>query len=142
MSTDQQRITVRPYQESDYPFIKAILQEENLFRESVDSRQMLKKVIKENPGSILVSCEGQEVIGTVSFETGRVPLIFRLAVTSSRRHQGVGTILMQEAERELRQRGYNDVHLLVEEENSELHEFYRKLGYDKHNLYRWFHKEF
>lgn len=48
---------------------------------------------------------------------------------------------MEEAEKELFRRGHKDIHILVEEENGELQDYYERQGYERGHIYRWMTKE-
>ena len=56
--------------------------------------------------------------------------INRLAVLKARRAQGVGALLMREAEDRLRALGCGKINLQVRTANRAVVEFYRSLGYD------------
>lgn len=134
-------ISIRPYQPSDYPAVSVILHEADVYYESIDSEQMMNHVQKTGPGSILVAVQHNVIIGTVSIEPGRIPLIFRLAVKESERKKHVGTALMRAAERQLHVLGYTEVHLVRKDDRADLGQFYTKLGYTEGHTYRWHYKD-
>lgn len=134
-------VSIRPYQPSDYPAVSAILREADAYYDSIDSEQMMNHVQKTCPGSILVAVQRDIIIGTVSIEPGRIPLIFRLAVKESERRKHVGTTLMHAAERQLHARGYTEVHLVRKDDRADLGQFYTKLGYTEGYTYRWHYKD-
>ncbi|MBI5151298.1 MAG: GNAT family N-acetyltransferase [Candidatus Pacebacteria bacterium] len=134
-------ISIRPYQPSDYPAVFAILREADVYYESIDSEHMMNHVQKTYPGSILVAVRHGTIIGTVSIEPGRIPLIFRLAVKESERKKHIGTTLMHAAERQLHALGYTEVHLVRKDDREDLGQFYTKLGYTEGHEYRWHYKD-
>ena len=136
------RIVIRPYKNVDYSPVILILQEGDLYYESTDTQERLAEKVKRDPGSIMVATLDQEVIGTVSImEDGRMAFIFRLGVKGEHRRQGIGTKLMEEAERLLRNRDHEKIHILVKEEDEELQGYYDRHGYKEGGHYRWRYKE-
>lgn len=85
------------------------------------------------PDLHLGAYEGGQLIGTVvATDDGRKGWINRLAVLPEHRRKGVGTKLLEEAERRLRQRGRRIIGALVEDWNEGSLEFYRSRGYRLH----------
>lgn len=139
----ENQITVRPYITSDYPQVKVVLKEGGLFYDPNDSEDAMERKIKKDPNSVFVATESGLPVGTVSImEDGRMPFVFRLAVSEKYRNRGIGASLMSKAEEELRSRGYNEITILVEENNSELKDYYKRQGYEEGHVYRWMAKEF
>ena len=135
-------ITVRSYEPRDYGDVRQNLEDGQLFYAEMDAEERLNEKINRNPGSILVAETKGMVVGNVLFmEDGWGPLAFRLAVRKEYRGRGVGTQLMKSVEDVLRDRGYPEVHILVGENETELKEYYAKMGYEEGNLYRWLYKD-
>lgn len=138
----ENKVDIRNYSPADYEQVRGLLVEGGLYYESMDSPQRLQKKISMDPDSILVAMESERVVGTVSLmEDGRMAFIFRLAVDPENRNRGIGKALMDEAERVLLRKGYKEINILVEEDNTELQEYYARQGYEKGNAYRWMAKE-
>ncbi|MBI5619578.1 GNAT family N-acetyltransferase [Candidatus Gottesmanbacteria bacterium] len=138
-----QSISIRPYIPKDYPSIRRILEEGGLYYDEMDNENRLKEKVTRDPQSILVAIEASRIIGTVSImEDGRMAFIFRLGVQMEQKGSGVGTRLLQEAETILHERGYNEVHILVDENNPELQKYYEQRGYERGHMYCWMSKEF
>ncbi|MFQ5531470.1 MAG: GNAT family N-acetyltransferase [Candidatus Nanoarchaeia archaeon] len=55
--------------------------------------------------------------------------IFRLAVRKNFRGRGIGSKLMEESERLLKEKGVKDVALFVESGDEELVDYYKRRGY-------------
>src|SRR3989344_302141 len=92
-------IKIKPYTPEDYPNVKAIYEEGDLFAESIDTEENLKTKIERDPESILVAVKGQQIVGTVSLlEDGRMAYIFRVAVKKTERKQGIAAMLLGEGE--------------------------------------------
>lgn len=138
-----EKLEIRNYNPaSDYPQVKHVLEQGGLFYGEMEDPEKLEEKIGRDSESIMVATMGDQIVGTVSFmEDGRMPLIFRLAVEEGERRKGIGEKLMQEAEKRLKSRGYQEIHLLVNEEHKDIRAYYRKRGYQEGNLYRWMFKE-
>lgn len=138
----RQDVIVRSYEPKDYSDVRQNLEEGELFYEEMDAEERLNEKIRRNPGSILVAETDGKVVGNVLFmEDGWGPFAFRLAVRREYRGRGVGTQLMKSAEDALKDKGYPEVHILVGENETELKEYYAKMGYKKGKLYRWMYKD-
>ena len=78
----------------------------------------------------LVAVDGDRLVGTVmGGYDGHRGWIYSLAVDSNERHRGIGTELMAEAERRLKERGCLKVNLQVMPDNEGVVQFYRELGF-------------
>ncbi len=80
--------------------------------------------------NLLVLEEGEKLIGSVmvGYE-GHRGWVNYLAVHPDRRREGLGRLLMDEAERRLRDLGCPKVNLQVRTSNESAREFYRQIGY-------------
>ncbi len=124
-------IHIRTYTNEDYPEVRKTLELVKIFDPERDSQQNLEAKIQRDPESILVALDDGKIIGNVYFlEDGWTSLIFRLAVRKEYRKHGVGSLLMQEAEKILKGRGYSKVSLFVHEDALDhLGPYYKKRGY-------------
>lgn len=139
---DIRELSIRNYSPDDYGQVKKLLVDGGLYYEPMDSEERLQEKISKDPNSILVAVESNRLVGTVSLmEDGRMAFIFRLAVDLQHRNKGIGTALMEEAEKELFKRGHEEINILVEEDNTELQEYYERQGYERNHVYRWMAKE-
>ncbi len=76
-----------------------------------------------------IICDGYGVL-SVDFEDGvRWGYIKGLAVHPSKQRQGLGTRLMEAAEQIIREQGFDEAQLWVEEEHKWQKEWYERLGY-------------
>ncbi|MBI2579337.1 MAG: GNAT family N-acetyltransferase [Candidatus Aenigmarchaeota archaeon] len=90
----------------------------------------MRKKIKHDPESIIVAEEGGKIIGCVFIIYDPwSSFIYRLGVLPKYRRKGLGTKLMEEAERILKERGTNPITLFVREDNGEVIDFYKKRGW-------------
>ncbi len=137
-------IKIRDYKSVDYPSLKAVLEETDMFDSDWDTEQVLRSKIKTQPGSILVAEDNEKVVGCIYilFDYWQ-SFIFRLAVHKDLQGKGVGTKLLKAAESSLRKQGANGVSLLVrEEELPRLSGYYEKRGYTKSTRkHKFFYKK-
>ncbi|HSW37665.1 MAG TPA: GNAT family N-acetyltransferase [Candidatus Saccharimonadales bacterium] len=132
---------IRSYTASDYEVLAQLLQEAGIFYEPFHSPARVGAKIARDPESILIAEREGEVIGTASImEDGSRAFIFGLAVAAEQQRQGVGSQLMAEAESLLKSRGYEEVHILVDDGDDELQAFYERHVYDPGHAYRWMTK--
>jgi len=115
---------------SDYEGLMENLEAPNMFNPDIDSRENLENKTTKYPGSILVAVEGRCVVGDVYI----IPdpwqaFIFRLAVLPDYRRKRVGTLLMDEAERRIKELGIKEISLFVREENTGAIAMYEKRRY-------------
>ncbi len=125
-------VTVKPYCEQDLEGIDA------LWREAFPDDQprhraevVIPAKLAFQPDLLLVARDQDRVVGSVMVGyDGHRGWINRLAVLKARRAQGVGALLMREAEDRLRALGCRKINLQVRTANRAVVEFYRSLGYD------------
>ncbi len=136
-------ITIRNYNtDTDYQQIKQILAESGLFYEASETEDKLAEKVRRDADSLVVAVSEDEVVGTVSIlEDGRMAFVFRLAVRGNKREQGIGSKLMEEAERRIKDRGHKEVWLLADETDQQLRDYYLKRKYEEGNPYRFMTKE-
>ncbi|MGZ5921815.1 MAG: GNAT family acetyltransferase [Rhizomicrobium sp.] len=125
-------VTVNPYCDQDLEGIDA------LWREAFPDDQprhraevVIPAKLAFQPDLLLVARDQDRVVGSVMVGyDGHRGWINRLAVLKARRAQGVGALLMHEAEDRLRALGCRKINLQVRTANRAVVEFYRSLGYD------------
>lgn len=134
-------VKIRFYKKTDYLAVKAILQEADLFDEVWDGEENLAGM-----KLILVAEENKQIVGNIFIMPygPKVAYLFRLAVKKEYRNQGVATRLLKEAEAIGKKRGFKEIALLVDKDNSDLHDFYYKREYktsEKKHAYYCFWKQ-
>ena len=136
-------IKIRPYRRSDYKQLQSLLIESGLFYEKIDSKKRIESKVEMDKKSILVATDGGKLIGSIFIldDRGWLAFVFHLAVDKRYRGRGVGSRLLLEAEKLLKMRGGHEVYLLIDVENMEVEDFYRKNGYKESGLYRWMGKD-
>lgn len=83
-----------------------------------------------DPGLFLVAVDGSRPVGTViGGYDGHRGWIYSLAVDENERHRGIGTELMSEVERRLKDRGCLKVNLQVMPDNKGVVQFYQERGF-------------
>jgi ribosomal protein S18 acetylase RimI-like enzyme len=90
----------------------------------------IQRKLKVNPELFLVACESDRIIATImaGYE-GHRGWVNYLAVHPDHQGTGVGRRMMDEAENLLRAAGCPKINLQVRSTNSEVIEFYKKIGY-------------
>ena len=121
---------LRNYNDKDFPNLIKLLEDSGLYYEPLDKRRILKRKIDYDSQSIIIAEEGHKVIGTVfTIYDPWNAFIYHLGVLPEHRKKGLGTILMNEAERRLKSRGINRPTIFVEEKNKGVLKFYKKRGW-------------
>ena len=83
------------------------------------------------PELLLVAVDNEQVVGTaMAGYDGHRGWLYSVAVRQSHRRAGIGTLLVQEAERRLAELGCVKLNLQVRAENAAVAAFYRTLGYE------------
>ena len=84
------------------------------------------------PSSVILGViEGGVVVGTAMVGCdGHRGWVYYLAVDPSQRHTGLGSALMDEAEKWVRSAGIARIQLMVRADNADAESFYRHRGYE------------
>lgn len=128
------KVTIRNYKIEDYNTVKEILEEGQLYDATWDNEKQLEKRITNKPDSILVSIVDSNVVGCVYIVDDVFPFIFRLVVKKQYRERGIGTMLINEAIKILKDHGHNEISLFADNNNEELKNWYLKLGFKKSTI--------
>jgi len=119
---------IRNYRSRDYATVKKLLKLCGLFDKSYDKPE--KFANKTPKGSIIVAEDKNMIVGFVLFTwDGWDSSLYRLAVHPDYRKKGLGTKLLEEAERRLKSLGADVASLRIHVSNKEAIEFFRKRGY-------------
>jgi ribosomal protein S18 acetylase RimI-like enzyme len=123
-------IEIRPYQNKDYQALEKILKDTELFEEEIDSPEIWGRQIEHDPESILVATEEDRVVGGVfAIYQPWASFIFHLCVEPVSQDQGLGSRLMQEAEKRLKAKGASSAAIYVYTGNERLLDFYKHRGW-------------
>ena len=121
---------IRPYQPADEAAVVALWDRCNLTRPWNDPRKDVRRKLAVQPDLFLVGELDGAVVGTVMVGyDGHRGWINYLGVDPDCRRRGVGRALMAEAERLLRLEGCPKINLQVRTRNTEVIEFYRRVGF-------------
>lgn len=136
-------ISIRPFRyPEDYETVLALWQNagEGIGIGVSDQPEEIEKKVRHAPDLFLLAESGSRIIGTViGGYDGRRGLVYHLAVDAEFRGQGVGTLLMDEIETRLREKGCRKAYLLVKQGNSAA-EMYEKRGWNEMTNVRLFGK--
>lgn len=121
---------IRVYESADEETVVALWQQCGLTRPWNDPRADIARKLAEQPELFLVGTVGAELVASVmvGFD-GHRGWAYYLAVSPGHRLHSYGRSLMTEVERLLLERACPKINLLVRSSNTEVIEFYRKLGY-------------
>lgn len=128
-------VQIRRYAPSDFREVRRLWRQGRLHASRSDRREALQRSLDRDPDLFLVAEERGELIGTIlgRFD-GRRGWLNRLAVDPRARSRGVGSALIREVERRLRQKGCDKVNLHVTRTNRAVCAFYEALGYRSYDL--------
>lgn len=134
-------LIIRRFKMSDYERVIELWQQGNLPLKPMgrDSREEIERQIQLSQVIFLVAEKDGKVIGTVlATHDGRKGWINRLAVDEAYRGQGLGQLLVKEAEKELEKEGIKMFAALIEEDNQPSINLFKKLGYEYHPEIKYF----
>ena len=106
-----------------------------------DSKEAMKRQMKENPDFFLGVFGNDKLVGTVIISCdARKGWINRLAVDPEYRKRGIATFLIKESEKILRKRGIRIFCALIENYNKASKALFKKCGYTEHDDILYFSK--
>lgn len=132
----------RNYSSNDYPQVKEILKEADLFYEDWHSKENINSMVELNPELIQVAVKDDKVIGAILIVLfgKKVAFFYSLAVKKEFRNQGIATKLINHAEEIMRIKGVKEFGLYVKSKNKELINFYKKRNFqtwENKYIYMW-----
>ena len=124
-------VAIRPATTDDIDAVLAAWQQAAGPSALVDEREDIERLLARGPGSLLIAEDEGEIVGTIiaGFDGWRGNLA-RLSVVPSRRTEGIGRLLVAEAEKALKGWGCPRVTALVHLELGDAAPFWSKVGYD------------
>ncbi len=138
-------ISIRPFRfPEDYETVLTLWQNagEGIGIGVSDQPEEIEKKVRYAPDLFLLAESGSRIVGTViGGYDGRRGMVYHLAVNADFRGQGIGTLLMDEIETRLREKGCRKAYLLVKQSNSAA-EMYEKRGWSEMTKVRLFGKNF
>ncbi len=122
---------IRSFVQQDEDGVIRLWNECGLVKPWNDPKKDIKRKLTTQPELFLVVEKEGVVVGSamVGYE-GHRGWVYYLAVDPACQGQGIGQALMQEAEHLLMERGCPKIQLLVRSNNSQVLDFYGKLGYE------------
>jgi ribosomal protein S18 acetylase RimI-like enzyme len=122
---------LRTYRPSDHAALVSLWSRCGLLRPWNDSCRDIQRKLAHDPGGLLVLEVGDRLAGAVmAGYDGHRGWVNYLAVDPAYQGQGLGRLLMHEAERRLLAAGCPKINLQVRTSNEPAVAFYRHLGYD------------
>jgi len=124
------KIEIRPYKLSDEIAVVQLWTDCGLVVPWNNSKHDIHRKLEVQPEMFLVGCLADEIIATVmAGYDGHRGWINYLAVHPNHQQRGIGKRMMDEAEIRFRAVGCPKVNLQVRSANTNVIEFYRKIGY-------------
>ena len=126
---------IRPFDWPDYDAVIEIWRAAPFGIGPSETRDGISLRLERDAELFLVAEDAGVIVGAVlgAFD-GRRGWINHLAVRPDQRQRGIGTALLAEVERRLRDKGCLKVNLHVESDNADVAMFYERLGYRRHPL--------
>ena len=126
------RLTIRNATAEDEPSVTALWQACNLGMSYNDSSKDFHFARAKEGSDILVGLDEEQIIvGTVMVgHDGHRGWIYYVASQPEYRNQGIGRLMVEAAERWLKNKGVVKAMLLVRETNTQVVDFYKHLGFE------------
>lgn len=81
---------------------------------TTDDADGIAALLARSPGALLLACDGDAIVGSIiGGWDGWRGTLYRLAVMPAYRRRGIATMLVDEAERQLREHGARRMHLIA-----------------------------
>ena len=121
---------IRAYQTGDEAAVIDLWSRCGLVRPQNNPHEDIRRKLEVAPELFLVGVSGNKIIATaMAGYEGHRGWINYLAVAPSAQQQGHGRMIMEHAERLLRERGCPKINLQVRAGNKEAIEFYKRIGF-------------
>lgn len=125
-------VVIRPLGDPDVEQVVSLWHAVDLTRPWNDPYRDIARARAVWPDLLLVAADGDRVVGSVmAGYDGHRGWLYYLASASDRRGEGIGRMLVAEAERRLEALGCPKVMLMVREGNDAVAEFYDALDYTR-----------
>ncbi|HWL76417.1 GNAT family acetyltransferase [Microbacterium sp.] len=129
-------LRVRPFERPDTECVIALWRAAGLTRAWNDPRKDIERKLQVQPELFLVAIDGDAVVGSVmAGYDGHRGWLYYLASDPARRGEGIGRLLVTEAERRLEELGCPKVQLMVRPDNIAARGFYDALGYESFDIW-------
>ena len=126
---------IRTFDPADAEDVVALWEEAGLTRPWNDPRADIERMRAVWPDLLIVAVDGDRIVGTVmAGYDGHRGWIYYLASAADRRGEGIGRMLVGEAERRLLALGCPKVQLMVRPGNEIVFAFYDQVGYERFDI--------
>jgi hypothetical protein len=124
-------MNIRPFDEQDVPQVIALWTEVFAYPDPHnDPAESIRRKVAVKDDLFLVAVEDSKILGTVmGGYDGHRGWVYSLAVDPANRRKGIGTALMRELERRLKNLGCPKLNLQILNHNMGVVAFYESLGY-------------
>lgn len=131
-------ITIRPVVIDDYDDIYALWNSTEQSRRAMnpvdDTREGIERYLRRNPTTCFLACaekeQGEQIAGVIlTGHDGRRAIVHHLCIHPDFRRQGIAGMLVQRAEKALRQEGITKIFGLVFKDNDAANAFWESQGY-------------
>lgn len=114
----------------DYKKVYSLWEETDIILKKSDEKQEIDRMIKRNPYTCLVGLIENEIVSAVmgGFD-GRRGYVHHLVVKPKLQGRGLGREMMDELMSRFKDLKVIKVHLFVEENNKDVKDFYRDIGF-------------
>ncbi len=138
MGGSPQPLNIRPFKyPDDYPAAFQLWGDagSGVHLSPSDTPEEIQKKLERDPDLFLVAVIEGQLIGTVigGFD-GRRGIVYHLVTHPDFRGEGVGSSLMEEVERRLKEKGCIRCYLMVTPDNDYAMSFYESRGWEKLNI--------
>jgi ribosomal protein S18 acetylase RimI-like enzyme len=130
VTSTPQTLAIAPIGDADVAGIVAMWRDCGLTRAWNDPAADIALARKGTNATVLLGRDNGALVATVLVgHDGHRGWVYYLAVDRNHRHKGYGRIMMDAAERWLRERGIEKLQLMVRPDNGAVKDFYQALGY-------------
>ncbi len=123
---------IREMKIKDYQKVYSLWEETDIILKKSDEKQEIDRMLKRNPYTCLVGLRDDEIVSVVmgGFD-GRRGYVHHLAVKPELQRKGLGREMMDELMNRFEDLKVIKVHLFVEENNKDVKDFYRNIGFEE-----------
>jgi ribosomal protein S18 acetylase RimI-like enzyme len=123
-------LTIAPIGDRDVAGVVALWHACGLTRPWNNPASDIALARKGSNSAVLIGRDDSAIVATILVgHDGHRGWVYYLAVSPDHRHKGYGRIMMEAAERWLRERDIEKLQLLVRPDNTSVKDFYQSLGY-------------
>ena len=132
MTTAVQTLAIAPIDDADVADVVALWQTCGLTRPWNDPAADIALARNGSNAAVLIGRDDHAIVATVLVgHDGHRGWVYYLAVDPDHRQKGYGRVMMDAAERWLRERGIEKLQLMVRADNTSVKNFYQSLGYSE-----------